>query len=233
MSKTIKLPVIQVPGTAFFPSTVLPLYINHPNLVSMIKELAGKEKPQLIGIQMEESVNFGQNGTICGAGVPIILEELENGHLKIALHGASRVQLMHMTQHIPYPVYQAIELIDINEQSSFLNEEIHQLKELLMKWLHANVRNSGERQIFIETLKSIQHYMDYLCMFLIKDLEVKQNLLATRSLTERINILQLILRQNFENNSIQEDIIEFLEDPLAIDALKDFSQLEKFTKIGH
>ena len=221
MSKIVNLPIIQIPGTTFFPNTVLPIYLSHPTLINMVKDIVTNKTGGLLIIRMEESLSFNHNNDICAAGTPIILDELENGHLKVAVHGLFRIKIINILQDLPYQVAQCTIVPDLNETSQFEESELADLKELLMRWLLHFVRDSSERDIFVDSLKHINQYIDYLSMFLIKDLEMRQTLLATTSFNERVNMLSLILRNNLKENLESAEPLTFKQDLLAIDTIKE------------
>ncbi|MDD0851477.1 LON peptidase substrate-binding domain-containing protein [Halobacteriovorax sp. GB3] len=220
------IPILPIPNVVFFPNTSLPLFVVEPLYVQLIYDCIENNTP--LGIAMADTDTFYNTGrlkpkNICGIGKPIILEELDDGSLKILIRGVGRVQLMHQEQHLPYPVYSVERYYDRSNVASSQSRHIARLKTILDEWLHQNIPDSIEREAFLRTLSSIYHVVDYICMFLIQDKELRQLLLENDSLNERIYMLDILLR---DENPFNEDLI-------VVSAIKEFEQLEKFEKVGH
>lgn len=222
------IPVLPIPHVVFYPHTALPIYVIEPVYIKMIREAA--ENDILVGIAMadEKTANLSYRTqyfprSVCSLGRPIILEELPDGTLKVLIKGECRVHLTQVQQNLPYLIYEAEDFEDKTETRAIGEDKIERLTAILENWLLKNIEDSIERESFYQTITSINHIVDYLCMFLIQDASTRQLLLENNSLTERINMLNILLPG--ENP-------EF-EDPVAASAFKDYEILEKMAKVGH
>ena len=226
--KLRKVAVLPIPDLVFFPGTSLPLYIVEPVFIRMIKECV--EANMLVGISMAEPLVyiFGHRRptpkNICGIGKPIILEELYDGTLKVLIKGFGRVKLGQVEQNLPYLIYECEEYGDINDERGFISDsKVERLKGLLDEWVLDTITNSVEREHFQENITSIHQVIDYICMFLIQDHEMRQLLLENTSLNERIQMLCSLLKGP----------TPFYEDTSAVEAIKSYEILEKTAKVGH
>ncbi len=230
--KKFPLPILAMPEMVFFPHTVVPMLIVESTYIKMIKDCLVTD--QSIAIALAEPLH--KDGTkarytpqrMATMGKPILLEERDDGSLRILLRGESRVELIKVEQNIPYLVYQVREVPDIKEgQHYFDAPKIERLKDILFQWVDDTVVDSVERQSFIQTLESLHHIIDYLAMFLVQDLSMKQLLLENCSLHERVQVLSTLLRGSYPD----------CEDEMVLMALKDFdhgaSSSEALGKVVH
>ena len=97
------------------------------------------------------------------------------------------------------------------------------MKKILNSWLIVAVSDQKERDNFFKNLKSVHHIVDYISMFLIQDPEIRQMLLETTSLFERIKTLNLLLQG--EN--------PFSENSHAADVIKNYESIEETAKVVH
>lgn len=160
---------------------------------------------------------------ICTAGKPILVEELPDGSLKLVIQGQFRVKLTQILQNLPYLVFEAYELPDQEEHFEFPNMMLQRLKSIFDLWLIEMIHDSLDREAFYQSINSIQHLCDHLCLYVIQDIETRQLLLETTSLRERVLLLNGLLR----NES------PFSEDQLVKDAIKNFESVELYGRLAH
>lgn len=230
MVKTFKVPILPIPDVVFYPNTVLPIYIMEPSYVKMIQEAI--ENEQMIAVSLAEPVESGgfrshktkySPREVCTIGTPIIVEPFSKGALKILVKGVKRVKLMDVHQNLPYLVFNAEEFPDDPKSVLLDGGIVERLKGILDSWLMENISNSQERESFYENLQTLSHIIDYLCMFLIQDVQLKQMILETPSLGERVKLLNLLLK---EDNPFEEDL-------LTVSAFLSYEDLEKNAKASH
>lgn len=226
--KLQKVAVLPIPDLVFFPGTSLPLYIVEPVFIRMIKESV--ENNMLIGLSMAEPLVYIHGHkrlspkNICGVGKPIILEELYDGTLRVLIKGFGRVKLTQVEQNLPYLIYECEEYNDIRDENGLVTDDkVERLKGLLDLWMLDTIPDSMERENFQESITSVHQVIDYICMFLIQDHEMRQLLLENTSLTERIQMLDTLLKGSDP----------FLEDLNTMQAIKSYEILEKTAKVGH
>ncbi len=226
------LPILPLPELVFFPHTVMPMLIVEPAYIKLVKDCLLTD--QSIGVALAEDLHKDKVMSkftphrIATMGKPILIEEFENGSLKILIRGESRIELLKVEQNIPYLVYQVRELPDIKVGTHFHFDgpKIERLKDILFRWLDDTVTDSLERESFIQSLESLHHIIDYLSMFLVHDTSMRQLLLENCSLHERVQILSTLLRGNYPD----------CEDELVLNAIKEFeySDLsEMYGKVVH
>ncbi len=209
--------LLPLPGVVFFPNTVVPLSLHESIHRQMIKESIARNIPIAIynfkrGERPETLAAQHLGDASCGVGRAIIYEETDD-YLKIILRGETRVRLMKLVQNLPYPIYQAKQFFDrVDEEMSTLSSKIHRLTDYLDSWLNHSVHDELERETFSRSIKTSPQVIDYLSMFLIRDNEIRQHLLESNSLGERVRLLDLLLRgpnPDLMNSNVRSAIKDF------------------------
>ena len=225
--ETFQIAVLPIPNVVFFPYTSLPVYIVEPIYVQMIKDCIDSNKPVAISKALNlDHLNMRGRfspSKICGMGKPIILNEAEDGTLKILIKGTGRVNLLNVEQNLPYLIYQAEIYPDKLESEKFHGPQIENLRILLDNWLIESVPDSYERESFTKSLVSIYHVVDYICMFLVHDIELRQLLLENNSMFERVQLL----------SSLFSNPHQFSERPIVVNAIKRYEEIEKTSRMAH
>jgi Lon protease-like protein len=220
MESTIQVPVIHLPNVIFFPKTALPLYIMDPVYEDMIKKSI--EDGTHIGLCLEDP-SLGESSNIFTIGVPLIVDKLDDGTLKVLVHGVTKVQAIQVVQHLPYPIYECEginENPDIDDETRFKLNRLHIILDL---WLEKNVLDKQERDNFMATITEAEQVVGYITTFLVRDRKVRQLLLENNSFHEKINLLNILLK----------DYLPFQEDSFVTDAILDYEDIEKHAKCAH
>jgi len=214
-----QLPILPVAGVVFFPHTSLPIQINVPAYVDMIKLAVANHTP--IVVSLANSYELKKPGqtlktyfspqNICGAGHPIILEEFPNGGIKILLKGVERVQLLELVQDLPYAIYRCAPYLDHKESLYLVTNKIERLNNIFNTWLNIAVPDSVERESFMKSVNGIHSIVDYICMFLVTDIEIRQLLLECPSLSERIQMLNALIKNNGTFSAYAMEMIKRFE----------------------
>ncbi|MBT3583563.1 MAG: LON peptidase substrate-binding domain-containing protein [Halobacteriovoraceae bacterium] len=226
--KSLILPVLPIPNVVFFPNTELPIFLVDQVYVRMIKECV--REGMLVAISLAEPIQNSFFPTpkfrpkkVCSYGKPIILEELADGTIKVLIKGVGRVQLETVIQNLPYLVYEGIPYPDLPEQELLGSNTLTKLQKLLESWTRESIPDSLERESFMKSLTTLNHMVDYISMFLIQDREVRQVLLETTSIFERIQMLKSLFHEE----------LPLFEDIQAATAIKSYESIEKIARGWH
>ena len=218
----LHLPILTIQDVVFFPHTVIPLTLDNPMAIRIVKDCIELGSP--IALPFVEGLGiFGQSPPkrICGMGIPIILEEGPT-FLKILVSGIGKVKLGRVLQDIPYPIYEGEVLYDMDELDDPDGEEenTERLSSILTSWIGQSVEDKEERESFCQNIISVNQVIDYLCMFLIKDTDIKQHILENNSVCSRLQMLNLLFKSHDPYNP----------DPLTLGIIKDYQSIELTAK---
>lgn len=221
--------VLPIPNMVFFPSANLPLFIEDARHIQMVKDCIAQGRLMAVSlIDAQSAQNRLRNSprSVCTIGEPIIVESDEDGTFKVLLKGQARVKLLTLKQSLPYMLYSAEEIPDINLESD-IHEDfgIGKLSQILKYWAQENIKDSSEREFFNKGIVSAKHVVDAISMYIVVDPEVRQLLLENVHLNERIQMLATLFNHNFQ-----------IEDSNIAEALKRFERLDKDSpqrKVAH
>jgi uncharacterized protein len=222
--------VLPVPNVVFFPTTALPLYVEDPVFIKMLTDIV--EADHYIAISLAQPImtptKYNYKGPqyrpfkTCGLGKPIILETYENGALKVLVKGVGKVCLHNLIQNLPYPKFEASMVHDLEEHPRSGNGMVNRMHKILLEWINTYVLDSVEREAFIDGLESVNHIVDYIAMLLVHDPELRQLILESNSLYERLHML----------NALISDKPPYRLDVSTTKAIKEFEIIEKITDIA-
>ena len=218
----LNIPVLPIQNLVFFPKTAVPLNIENPTVIKMIKDCVEFDCP--IGLSLMEGFGLFVSDVpreICGIGMPIILEESPT-QLKVIINGTGKVKLGSVIQNFPYPVYEADLIEEAEEDLSMDDPKVEKLRSIFASWLENSILNESERLQLLNGLTTIDHIVDYISMFIIQDVELRQLILEVSSLSERIQMLNLLI--NPAN--------PFAEDFMVAQVFKEYETLEKTAEIA-
>lgn len=221
-----KVSLITLPNVVFYPNTALPLYVVDEIYETLIKDSITQSIPVAVSMSLDGELNsdpFSQPNEICGAGIPLILEKMDDGVLKVLMKGTCKVKLLELDRTISYPQYWAEVITEKRIPFSQYNLKVERLQAILIDWLTKNVTNQIERSQFIQTMTTPCHIIDYVATFLIRDRNLRQILLENNSYYEKINLLDVLI----------QDYLPYQEDIFVSEAVKDFDSIEKISKLAN
>jgi len=203
-------PALYLFNNVFFPQTIIPLTLSDAPSIDLLKSCYQKDQKLVLYHPSEREKKIGTLGKI------IVIEKNDDKSLTALVQGLNRVRLVTQEQHIPYPLYLCEDYFDNNYEVTFLENSIERLYLILTNWLTRNISSVRDREQFIKDMNKPQKLINYLCMFMIKDTELKEILLESTSLTERIRLLDALLKGKSPDTEDQDMGL----------AIKNFERLE-------
>lgn len=211
-----------------FPNACIPMYVFEPTYIRMIKECVKNKRSIALGLG--DKVHDQEGNEISGAltpkkvmglGIPQILKQFDDGSLHVIIEGAGKVRILQPLVQVPYLICKA-ELFEdsFNQAQVFPFSPLERLKSILQNWLKTNIEDKQHRKRIASKLSNADSIVDYICMFLVNDRDIKQILLETDSLTERLSLLHILfpLIDAQRENDFYSDIIKDYEDLEHIEA---------------
>lgn len=207
--KELIIPVIPMEQVVLFPTTLIPLVVVEKSYIDMVKK--AHREDGLIALSLSQTINgpLGESMSgrfhvhdICSAGKPVIIGEDKEG-LKILMRGQARIEILETLQKLPYIKVRARTLPDIEfSDQELVNAPVEKLVQIFQDWVELHIRDSLERESFIEKSSTVKHIIDYICSYIIQAPETRQLMLEKRSLVDRIKILDALLK---DDNPFCED----------------------------
>ncbi len=174
---------------SFFPTTALPLNIFEPRYIQMMTDALASEHPVALSFE-DPNQPSSSKAQVVGFGIPTLLEKRTNGTLLILLRGVARAQLGRQLQDKPYLVYRAQVLEDENQVLEPNRFRMRRYENALKKWIQQQVPGKVERDSLLATLNSDQKTIEFISMHMVRDPDLRQQLLEADDINIRINLLQ-------------------------------------------
>ncbi len=152
----------------------------------MIKDSIDQQVPIAV-VAADPSNNY--EGAICVAGMPHILTTYADGRMDIYITGAVKCRLTDFDRENPYKVYHYQSL----EENLFVNDsfsfELESLRGILERWARHFLQDQGQRQNFSSTLEDPEVLINYCAVFLLDDVEEKQEVMEAATMRRKVQIL--------------------------------------------
>lgn len=207
-------PTIYLFDNVFFPNTVIPLSLSDEPTINLIRECFTNGLHVCLYLSHPLSKGVGTLGRI------LSLEETRDGKVKAMIQGVRRTQMIELYQDSPFPVYATTEF---NDRPSISRFDSDRLESILKDWLRRHISDSQERAAFMKDMDTPEKLVDYVSLFLIRDVEIKQLLLECASLNERAKMLNSLLIGEHPE----------MEDALISHAIKDYEYLDRPPKAAN
>lgn len=196
-------------GTVLFPGMPMPLHIFEPRYLQMIDDCMNSNR--LFGVvaidQGQEALGPlarpKQTGTL--ALIQKVERNPDGKTLSVLAWGTERFRLLETHNEKPYMTGVIEKIAEIREHESEIRDLANKLKELLVSFVE-------QRKLKDNSLAHLKSEEDYpadpgiLCHFAIQlamlSVPVKQSLLETDSLTERIQSVIEIIRKRMTASSV-------------------------------
>ncbi|MDX2187708.1 MAG: LON peptidase substrate-binding domain-containing protein [Opitutaceae bacterium] len=194
------VPVMTLANVAFFPGAVMPLHIFEPRYRTMLKDSLNTHRLFAVaGLDVARS-DFEAPHRVATLGVVRACQDAENGTSNLLLHGLTRVQVMEIVQELPYRLIRIHPLSSKPDGSANEFAEMRaRLSRLMLAKRRLGVLVPRELLSYLETVNDPDTFADLAAFAFCEDSRVKQQLLETLSVRDR---LALLLRQ------IQADVAE-------------------------
>ena len=204
-------PTLYLFNNIFYPQTVIPLTVN--DSVSKDMLMTCYENNTLIALYHPHprSKKVGTLGKI------LMVENQADGSMNFVIQGLVRIKLLSIEIQNPYPQYNINDYFDHDEKTQVLvDAPIERLHHIFEHWLNRHIHSTKEKERFLKDMNTPSKLIDNLCMFMIKDIELKQIFLESTSLLDRIRMMNALL----VGNTPEAEDIEICE------AIKNFERLE-------
>lgn len=203
-------PTLYLFNNVFFPQTVIPLTVSDNVSKEVLLECYEQNQHLAFYHPSNRAKKIGTIGRI------LLLEHNADQSLTVLVQGVVRVQLIAQEQHLPYPVFQVEDYYDLEDKSAIPENAIERLHTVLENWLQRHITSVKERARFLKEMNSPHRLVNNLCLLVIKDVELKEILLESTSLPDRIRLMDVLLRGQSPD----------IEDMSMCEAIKNFERLE-------
>jgi ATP-dependent Lon protease len=193
------LPVMTLPNVAFFPQALMPLHIFEPRYRRMLRDVLGANRLFAIaGLDAEQAARpdtFEPLHGVASVGIIRACQETGNGTSNLLLQGLCRVRVEAIVSEEPY---RSIRVRALTSQPGADAAEINRLHRELVRLLglREKLSASGSQELaaFLKTVDDPEAFVDLAAFNLCEDHVLKQKLLETLDLSQRMALFSARIR---------------------------------------
>jgi len=187
--------IMTLPNAILFPQALLPLYVFEPRYRAMLKQCLENQRMFAVALQRTPSSPGLVPNRIAGVGLIRACVDKPDGSSNLILQGVSRVRFTNFVQEKPFYIGR-IEVLD-TEESDALEVEALSVKVLE---LIGTMHDTGQIQAdgILKFLRDITDYdalADIVTYSFIENLLIKQEILETLNLRDRLKKVIVALRK--------------------------------------
>lgn len=219
MEMEIELPeeiaVMTLPRVAFFPQVLMPLHIFEPRYRQMLADVLDTHRMFAVA-GMSEEVEGGLREPlhrVATVGIIRACQQGEDGTSNLVLQGLVRVQVLEILGEEPYRRVRAKALSSRGEEDKEENERLRRLVVSLGD-VKAQLGGEmpGEMLDFLRRVGDADTFADLASFNLCQDAGVKQRLLETLDVGERLQMLGRHLRKEITRLRLKDKLQGGLDD---------------------
>jgi Lon protease-like protein len=189
----MELFVFPLEGMVLFPTSVIPLNIFEPRYVEMVNDSFARGVPIALAAESPaEDEDLSGRDWIVGYGHPTLLEKRPDGTMLILLRGAGKARLTAVSRAEPYIVCQAAPIEESGEVEEPNLFALNRCRKRLEGWVRTHISSPGQQEAMLRALDSPQKVLDSLGLYVVKDPDLRQELLETQDINERIRLMTRI-----------------------------------------
>lgn len=198
-----EIPVMTLPNLTFFPQAMLPLHIFEPRYRQMLRDvLASNRLFAVAGIdqnRVRDPNQFEPPYRIASVGIVRACQKSENGTSNLLLQGLCRIEILRIIAEEPYRRIQVRALASIAddpaEENSRLRSELVRLLAIRRK---QGATTSAEMTEFLRSVEDPEVFVDLAAFGLCEDALLKQRLLETLEVSQRLKLFKSYLKNEIE-----------------------------------
>ena len=206
------LPVLALRNTVLFPGVVLPITVGRDASLKLVRDAYAGDRLVAVVAQKRSDVETPEPGDLYDAGTAatiLKLIKMPDGSVSIVIQGKRRITVDDYTQTDPY-LRATVTAIDEEsaeaEDAAELAARIRQIKELAVQIVNLSPNLPSEAAYAIQNIESPRFLVHFITSNLQIEVEKKQELLETRPLLDRAQLVLGYLEQEIRVLEISEEI---------------------------
>ncbi|GCE11996.1 endopeptidase La [Tengunoibacter tsumagoiensis] len=223
----VDLPVLPIRNTVLLPNMVAPLLVGRDPSIKAIEEAANLNHLIFAVTQREEEMEDPGMEDVYVIGVEGLIErvlKLPDGTVSILIRGQRRLRRVAYTQQTPYMRVQAEVIAEETVSTTTLEALRRAVLALFEKCVKLNTTLTDEVFITAMNLDPIGAMTDYIISTLDVSISIRQKLLETLDVEERLEQLSILLSQELDILQLENQIHEQVQQEV------DKSQREYFLR---
>ncbi len=206
------LPVLALRNTVLFPGVVLPITVGRDASLKLVKDAYAGDRLVAVVAQKKSDVETPGPEDLYDAGTAatiLKLIKMPDGSVSIVIQGKRRIGVEAYTQTEPY-LRARVTAVDEEAaeagDSAELSARVRQIKELAVQIVNLSPNLPSEAAYAIQNIESPRFLVHFITSNLQIEVQKKQELLETRPLLDRAQLVLGYLEQEIRVLEISEEI---------------------------
>jgi Lon protease-like protein len=209
-----EVPMMTLPGIAFFPQALLPLHIFEPRYRAMLVNVLSTNRLFAVGgIDPNKPDSFEAPHRIATMGIVRACQENKDGTSNLLLQGLARVEVRQIIRDDPYRV---VNIRALASEPGAEEAENLKLRARLSRLLSTRQRLSGESSNelsrFIRSVDDPEIFVDLAAFSFCENLKLKQKLLETLDVHRRLELFSKNVSSDIEAIKLRKHLQGDLSD---------------------
>lgn len=195
-----EVPMMTLPGLAFFPQALLPLHVFEPRYREMLRDvLATNRLFAVAGIDPRKPDDFEPPHRIATMGIVRACQANKDGTSNLLLQGLARVRIESIVSDEPYRTVRIRALASAPGADPEENLKLRaRLSRLLSTRQRLNGQSSNELARFLKTVDDPEVFVDLAAFNFCEKPRLKQKLLETLDVHKRLELFSTDVRADIE-----------------------------------
>jgi Lon protease-like protein len=209
-----KIPVMTLPGIAFFPQALLPLHIFEPRYRAMLRDVLATNRLFVVaGIDPHKPNDFEPPHRVATMGIVRACQENKDGTANLLLQGLARVEVQTIIRNEPYRM---VRIRALSSAPGADDDENLKLRIQLSRLLATRQRLSGEASNeltrFLKSVEDPEIFVDLAAFSFCANPRLKQKLLETLDVHRRLELFTQDVRSDIESIKLRKRLQGGLSD---------------------
>ncbi len=195
------LPLFIQKDLVIYPGLILPLLVSDEDSIAMIDEVM-QRGPRTIGVFLHKPDGEDESTIdIHGIGTAVIIHRLmrtNDGNIRLIIQGLERIELLEIVEEEPYPQGKINVLMTKTRKTIQLEALVRALREDFDKMVELSEDMPDELKLAVQNLDEPGGLADLIASNLELEVQVRQKLLATLKVPDRIKLLRRLLKRELD-----------------------------------
>lgn len=203
-----EIPMMTLPGIAFFPQALLPLHIFEPRYRTMLRDVLSTNRLFAVaGLDPRKPDAFEPPHRIATMGIVRACQENKDGTSNLLLQGLARVEIRSILRDDPY---RTVTIRALSSDPGADPEENLRLRARLSRLLATRQRLSGEASNelsrFLKSVDDPEVFVDLAAFSFCEKPKLKQKLLETLDVHQRLELFSEDVRADIEGIKLRKTL---------------------------
>lgn len=207
------IPAVALRGTTILPGMIVHFDVRRPKSVKAIEESMGQQQEIFLITQKDTRIEHPRMSDLYRIGTIAVVKQIikmPKETLRVLVEAKERAELLDLEESLPYL---EAEIAGFPEEEESYPPNVQEamaesIKEIFKAYCRENGKINNEAVSQLVSRKDVRYLVDQMCNQIMVDYEKKQQLLEAITLSERYELLGVIMSNEIEVMQLRREIQE-------------------------